>query len=125
MQLLRQNNAADILLVTLNEKSVLPAPYYIFVFTNVTTKEVVTFALTAADDISTATQRYNEFLINTGVLFLGKAVGQWRYEIYESSTPIFSDGLNMLENGKMLLQSATTTVRVGYNTPSTITGYAG
>lgn len=123
MLVLRQGLTADNIVVTLAEKIILPVPYFVFVFTHVTTKQVVTYLPALIDDISIAKQRYNEFIIPMS-LFAGKAPGQWQYKIFEAttSTPI-TTGLNLLENGKMVLVDAKTVSLIGYNSITTMSGY--
>lgn len=123
MLVLKQGVTTDNIVVTLAEKITLPVPYFVFVFTHVTTKQVVTYLPALGDDISVAKSRYNEFIMPMN-LFTGKAPGQWQYKVFEAatSTPI-TTGLNLLENGKMFLIDAKTVSLIGYNSITTMTGY--
>lgn len=125
MILLSQGGLTSRVVVTLFEKQSIGAPYFIFVFDNVTTREEVIYAPSLVDDISTSKARYNEFLIPMS-LFAGKASGQWLYKVYESPVAtVIVTGLNLLENGKMFLMSASTVSFTGYQSPTTMTGYNG
>lgn len=112
------------IVVTLWEKVSIAVPYFIFVFTNITTKEEVIYAPDLDEDISHAKQRYNEFLIPM-LPFYVTGAGQWLYKVYESAMATTDvTGLKILEVGKMLLQKEATSL-TGYETATTITGYDG
>lgn len=109
--MLHINQAATLekLIVTLFEKQTLDGPFFIFEFTGVTSKEVVTTVKAYGDDLSSHRSRYNEFTINPSSLFANKQPGQWRYVVYESA-----DGTtkgDVLELGKMLLTAAGVTLK--------------
>lgn len=93
--------------VTLTESVTLSNPYFLFVFTNVSTKEVVKVIVNSADDISSNSSRVNTFEIDV-TLFANATAGQWNYEVYEqtSSTNLDTNGLNILEVGKMILKES-------------------
>jgi hypothetical protein len=102
----KQDDAEVNIIVTLTENVSLEAPFFLFVFTHVLTKDVVTLLLAESDDLSNYPGRYNEFTLAPTSLFAGKQPGFWTYEVYEqvSSTNIdtsLTGGL--LENGKLLL----------------------
>lgn len=125
MLLLNVGVESENIIVTLTEKVTIVTPYYLFVFNNVTTKAVVKTVKSFSDDLSTALSRYNEFAIPTAELFEDQATGQWNYEVYESATETMdSIGLNMIENGKMLLKAAELTL-TGHVPTTTYKGYAG
>ncbi len=114
---LTADSTEDSIIVTLNEKKTLSDPTYHFAFTQVVTKETVSFDIPSTEDISNYQDRYNEFLINTSVLFSGKQPGQWHYIITE-----LGSGLEM-ENGKMKLAAATNFAFSGYEPAATYKGY--
>lgn len=77
--------------MTLSEKSTLTTPYYLFQFTSDLSGEIVVFL---ASDLSSATGRYNEFLItetsgtvnySSGTIELNPT-GQWTYKVYEQTS---------------------------------------
>ncbi len=127
MVVLNQGSTNDNIYVTLTEKVTLTTPFYLFQFTNVTTKQVVTFTKATTDDLSFAITRFNQFLIDTSVVFADTATGQWQYVVYEAPAidTVSTTGLEILEQGKMFLVAAETISLVGYNSISTYTGYAG
>jgi hypothetical protein len=106
LQFAISDTSAEVI-VTLSEKVTIDNPFYHFVFTHVTTKDVVTITKDSADDESGYTSRYNKYTINPSVIFAGKRSGHWLYEVYQRST---EDGANgdLLESGKLDLQPATT-----------------
>jgi hypothetical protein len=93
--------------VTLNESVTLTNPYFLFVFTNISTKEVLKVIVNSTDDKSNYPERVNQFEIDVD-LFDELSTGQWSYNIYEqlSSSNLNPTGLNLLENGKMLLKDS-------------------
>ena len=92
---INKNDNTSIFL-TLAEKATLNTPYYLFVFTSdVEDKEVIF----TANDLTSYTERYNEFLITetsgtntltSGVITLNPT-GFWSYKIYEQES-----GTNLL-----------------------------
>jgi hypothetical protein len=108
LQFAQDNTAAEMIL-TLTEFVTLPAPYYLFVFTHVETKNVVAFVKAEADDESDYPQRYNQFTIDAIDVFENQPTGEWHYKVYEqeSSTNIDPDlASNLLEDGKLILNRA-------------------
>lgn len=87
-------------------------PFFIFKFTHVLTKDIVSFV--AGPDISQYKYRYNEFVINTSVLFAGKKQGEWHYIIYQSDTDDLTVQNDPLEYGKMLLSKDESSVFTQY-----------
>lgn len=125
MLLLNKGQTTERIVVTLTEKVTIPDPFYAFVFTHITTKEKILFY--PAVDLSLSPERYNAFNIDMA-LFANAPTGQWLYEVFESpvaETNPVGAGLNMLENGKMLLQKADEIIITGHNPSVTYTGYAG
>ncbi len=106
----KQDDTAAVLILTLTELVSIPAPNYLFVFTHVTTKEIVAFVKSEADDESLYPQRYNKFTINAATVFAGKQPGEWHYVVYEQDNPVNMDPDNtnsILEYGKLYLDRAT------------------
>lgn len=100
-----QDDTSAILILTLTENVSINEPVYIFDFTHVLTKDVVTFSKTEASDESNYRSRYNQFTINPSVVFADQQPGEWHYVIYESA-----DGTtrgNVLEYGKLMIDRAT------------------
>lgn len=108
MLLLTLGQTSEEMVVTLNEKRTLDAGDYLFVFTNVTTRDVVTKIFNFTEDQSDYPDRFNLFLINTSVVFLGKDTGDWRYEVYEQASSSNTDvtGLTLVERGILKLKPA-------------------
>lgn len=123
-----QNDTAAELILTLTEFVTIPTPYYLFVFTNVTTKDQVKFIKAEADDQSNYQQRYNKFTINSAVVFANQLSGEWHYKIYQqmSSTntdPDAADGI--LEYGKLILNRSTEFSYTMYDQAQTYKAYNG
>lgn len=114
---LTKGNSAEKIILTLTEKSTLSNPTYRISFTNVTTKDVVTFQLGV--DSSGYPVRFNEFTIDTNTNFSTQQRGQWQYVCYENISSI------EVENGKMLLNEATEFNYTGYNEATSYKGYGG
>ena len=108
MILLTAGQTAEGIIVTLNEKKTISSPYYLFVFTHITTKDVVKKIINSADDESSYPERFNQFTIDTSAVFLNSKVGEWNYNVYEqeSDSNTDTDGLNEVEQGIMKLQPA-------------------
>ena len=126
MVILTRESTSDNIIVTLNEKKTISAPYYLFVYENVTTKEQVKFIINSTADLSLYPERYNDFVINTSVKFIGATIGQWNYNIYEqdSSTNTNSTGLLEVESGKMILTTDLFNYE-GYEATTSYQGYGG
>jgi hypothetical protein len=122
------NQAAEDIVVTLNELVTISNPYYLFVFKHVTEKTIVSIIKNSADDESLFQYRYNQFELATSTLFANKPIGQWLYEVYQQSSssntdPELAEGL--VENGKMNLYPATDFEYETYNEQSTYKAYNG
>lgn len=117
----------DNLIVTLNEKRTLSDGYYLFVFTNIITNQVVNKIYNFAEDESGYQDRYNSFPIITSTVFAGKNTGEWRYEVYEqvSSTNTDITGLTEVERGLLKLNPATEFEYESYNGATSYKQYAG
>lgn len=126
MVVLTRESISDNIIVTLNEKKTITAPYYLFVFENVTTKELVKFVKNSTTDISLYPGRYNDFVINTSSYFGQSTTGQWKYTIYEqtSSSNTNTTDLNEVENGKMILTTDLFNYE-GYEATTAYKGYGG
>jgi hypothetical protein len=123
-----QDDTSAELILTLTEKVTLDVPYYLFVFTHVTTKETVKFVKAVADDESNYQSRYNQFTINPSVLFLDKPTGMWNYTIYEQQSAVNTDvggSGAVLEYGKLILNRATAYAPTQYNSATSYKAYNG
>ena len=114
-------------LVTLSESTTIVNPYYLFIFTNVSTKVVYTQIVNSTSDTSSYPERINIYTFNVVTLFATAQAGQYSYEVYEqtSSSNTNPAGLNLIECGKMLLNPATNLIQQGYEPQTTYKGYAG
>jgi hypothetical protein len=124
----KQDDTAIELVLTLTESVTLPAPFYLFVFKHVLTKDIVAFVLSPSDDQSFYSERYNLFTINPSVLFAGKQPGEWHYNIYEQVSdtnldPVLTTG--PLENGKMILDRAVDFAFTKYESATSFKTYNG
>jgi len=110
------------IVLTLTEKQLLTNPNYLFVFTNRSSNEVISFVKLNATDTSLYKDRFNQFSILTNTYFNTALNGQYTYEIYEqvSTSNINPSGLNKLETGIMWLLG-TTMSYTEYTTTDTYT----
>lgn len=127
MIVLTKGQASQEIIVTLNEKRTLANGYYLFVFTNFTTRDIVNKIFNFSEDDSEYPDRYNQFEIATATLFDSFSTGQWVYEVYEqeSSSNTSVTGLNKVEMGVMVLNPATEFTREQYNETTSFKQYAG
>ena len=127
MLTLTKGETTEQIVVTLNEKRTLTSGYYLFVFTNFTTREVINKIYNFTEDDSSYQSRYNEFDMPTQALFGAASEGQWVYQVYEQASASNTDvtGLNMVEQGVMVLNPATEFERETYNEPTTFKQYGG
>lgn len=106
----KQDDTAAVMILTLTELVTLAAPYYLFAFTHVTTKDQVKFIKAEIDDESEYPDRYNQFTINAVTVFEDQQPGEWHYKVYEQESAVNLDpalaGI-ILEEGKLLLDRAT------------------
>lgn len=94
--------------VTLTEKVTLTNPFYLFVFTHETTKQVISFVKSSSDDLSGYQNRFNKFTFQSS-LFATAPVGKYIYQVYEQTDAHNLDinlTTSMIENGKMDLNKA-------------------
>lgn len=127
MLIITKGQAGQTLIVTLNEKKTTGMLYFLFVFKSTTTSDEVLRLYYVGDDTSTYPERYNEFPIDES-LFEDKAVGQYKYDVYELPTSHYGDytALNKIECGQMELKPATEINRKGYAAQTeSRKGYAG
>ena len=120
-------NSQSDTLVTLTESTTLTSPYYLFVFTNVSTKVQYKINVNSTSDSSDYPDRINIFSFDIVTLFEDAQAGQFSYEVYEqeSSTNLDPSGLNLVECGKMLLQPENNLIKQGYAPSTSYKGYAG
>jgi hypothetical protein len=99
-----------------SESALLSNPYFLFIFTNRVTQEVVKFVVTN----TSTTLRYDVFTLDVDSIFLNSETGMWTYEIYEQSSSTNTDptGLNQVEDGYMYLNSAIVFEPTTYNEQS-------
>lgn len=114
-------------IVTLNESTTITNPYYLFVFTNVSTKVQYKIIVNSASDTSEFPERANIFQFNTITLFASAQPGQYSYEVFEqkSAVNLNPSGLNLVECGKMLLNPSANLIQQGYEPETTYKGYGG
>lgn len=114
-------------IVTLNESTTIENPYYLFVFTNVSTKVEYKIIVNSASDTNQFPERANIYQFNTITLFASAQAGQYSYEVFEqeSSTNLNPSGLNLVECGKMLLNPAANLIQQGYEPQTIYKGYGG
>jgi hypothetical protein len=99
----------DDMIVTLNEKRTLTSGYYLFLFENVTTRNQVTKIFNFSADVSSYTDRFNQFPIIVSTVFADQDTGHWTYKVYEQTSSSNTDptGLTEVENGILQLKPAT------------------
>jgi hypothetical protein len=124
----KQNDTSATIILTLTELVTIPNAYYLFVFTHVTTKDVVSFVLGQTDDQSAFEFRYNSFIINPSVLFAGYDPGEWRYRVYQQTSPTnintsLTNGV--IEYGRLILDRATDFAYSNYDTTTNYKEYNG
>jgi len=124
----KQTDTAAPLIVTLTERVTIDAPYFLFVFTHVLTKQVVSFIKSEAQDESDYPERFNQYTINPAAVFLNKPIGEWHYTIYQqasssNTSPDATQGA--LEYGKMIMERDPAFAYTIYDEPTTITAYNG
>lgn len=116
------------MILTLTEFVTISAPYYLFVFTHVETKKVVSFVKAEVDDESDSPQRYNQFTIDAAVVFLDQPTGEWHYKVYEQSSSVNTDPAaagGLLEEGKLLLDRTTEFEYSEYESSTSYKAYNG
>lgn len=124
----KQDDTAAVLIMTLTELVSLTDPYFLFVFTHITTKDQVIFLKFSDDDESDHPERYNQFTINPAVLFAGKGPGFWQYTVYEQASdtnldPAAAGGI--LEWGELIIDRAADFAFTKYDSPTSFKTYNG
>ena len=102
---LTRGNTEQVVL-TLTEKVTITDANYLFVFTNRTTNEIVKFVVLSANDQSSNTDRFNQFLIDVDTYFSTANDGWFKYEIYEQASDsnlVVASAGDIIETGLMLL----------------------
>lgn len=124
----KQTDTVAPLIVTLTEKVTINDPYFLFVFTHILTKQVVSFIKSEAQDESDYPERFNQFTINPAVVFLSKQIGMWLYTIYQQASSSNTDTTltqGVLEYGKMIMERDPAFAYTIYDEPTTIKAYNG
>jgi hypothetical protein len=95
------------------ENCLLVAPYFLFVFTNRVTTEVVKFVSTNQNNNA----RYDYIELVVDDYFANSETGFWTYDIYEQEDPSDTDiiGKHRVETGLMYLHPADTFTPIEYN----------
>lgn len=124
----KQDDTAAALILTLTELVSISDPYYLFVFTHVTTKDEIRFVKGEIEDESDYPARYNQFTIDAAAVFAGQQPGEWHYKVYEqaSSTninPALSGGI--LEEGKLQLDRSVAFAYTQYEQSTSFKTYNG
>lgn len=118
--ILINKNEANILTLTLTEKSYLSNPYYLFHFWNELNGRSVNVILT---DTSLFTDRYNRFTFTEPTD--GEMIeGYWEYTVYEQVSAVNTDvdlAYGIVEIGKLkVVDSATPTASTIYDSQNNI-----
>ena len=124
----KQNDTAVALILTLTELVSIPSPFYLFVFTHVTTKDVVAFIKSDDDDESDFPERYNQFTINPSDVFENMQSGEWQYKVSEQDNDTNLDPAlsgSIIEQGKMILDRAIDFSFTQYDNPVSYKEYNG
>lgn len=124
----KQDNTAAVIIVTLTELVSISSPYYLFVFTHVTTKDVVKFIKSEVDDESDYPIRYNQFTIDAAAIFDGQQPGEWHYKVYEQSSSTNTDTTltgAIIEEGKLLLDRSAEFAYTQYDQSTSFKTYNG
>jgi len=122
---LTRGNTEQVVL-TLTEKVTITGANFLCVFTNRTTNEVVKFVLLTANDQSSNTTRFNQFLVDVDTYFPTANDGWFKYQIYEqastTNTVIASAG-DIIETGLMLLTDGSPVAFTKYSQDITFKTY--
>ncbi len=124
----KQDETEAVMILTLTELVTIGSPSYLFVFTNVTTKDIIGFVLTEEDDQSEYPERYNKFTINASEVFADKPMGEWHYRIYEQYSGSNLDpelAVGILEEGKLMLGRAAEFEYTQYDSATSYKAYNG
>jgi hypothetical protein len=99
-----------------SQNCLLTNPFFLFVFTNRITQEVIKFVATN----TSTTLRYNKFALVTNSRFQTSEEGLWTYNVYEQASNSNTNitGLKNVENGYAYLHPATAFAPSEYNEQS-------
>lgn len=124
---LTAGQTAETIIVTLNEKRTLSSGYYLFYFESNPKGFTATKIYNFSEDLSSYTDRYNQFTINTNTVFASKPVGEYSYKVYEQSSSSNTDptGLTEVERGILKLNPATEFSYEQYEEATSYKRYAG
>ena len=87
--------------MTLNERTTINSPLYLFQFINDQTKKQIIFT---SNDLSNNKQRYNLFEITPSITASMSNYGFWTYNVFETATyslPLSVSGLDLVESGRI------------------------
>ena len=106
----------QIIYFTGTENCLLTAPYFLFVFTNRTTNDIVKFVSSNQSN----TKRYDWIYLTVNDFFANSIEGFWTYDIYEqeSDSDISITGKHKVETGLMYLHPADTYEPIKYDEQS-------
>jgi hypothetical protein len=104
---------SQVVYFTGTENCLLTNPYFLFIFTNRVTKEVVSLVF---ENLSNST-RYDMIDISVTDYFEESETGFWTYDIYEQTSPsdTTTTGKNKVETGLMYLHPADTYNPIEYD----------
>lgn len=121
-----ENGVSNKVALTLTEKATLTTPYYLFEF--IDDDSNISILFTGAD-ISTNTNRYNEFLIEVNLSpedLLDSKIelvtkGYYKYNIYEqvsATNLLIANTTSLVENGKMYFNDIVLPIKKEYTDES-------
>lgn len=104
---------SQIVYFTGTENCLLTNPYFLFIFTNRVTQEVVSLVF---ENLSNSS-RYDMIDISVADYFEDSETGFWTYDIYEQTSPsdTTTAGKNKVETGLMYLHPAETYEPIQYD----------
>jgi hypothetical protein len=106
-----EKNQLNKIVLTLTEVATISDPVFLFKFIW-ETDESITPLYWIGTDTSAYTYRYNYFELTEGTDVTFR-IGQYRYEVYEAPTgsvPTSETGLDMIEEGRMIVNGTGTTI---------------
>lgn len=121
-----ENGISNKVALTLTEKATLTTPYYLFEFIDDDSNISILFT---GSDISTNTNRYNEFLIEVNLSpidLLDSKIelvtkGYYKYNVYEqvsSTNLLIANTTSLVENGKMYFNDIVLPIKKEYTDES-------
>ena len=121
-----ENGISNKVSLTLTEKATLTTPYYLFEFIDDDSNISILFT---GSDISTNTNRYNEFLIEVNLSpedLLDSKIelvtkGYYKYNVYEqvsSTNLLIANTTSLVENGKMYFNDIVLPIKKEYTDES-------